>query len=164
MVTIRQFTPDDFPPVQEIYRQGIDSGNATFETQVKSWQQWHQAMLEPCRLVAAQNGQILGWAALSPISARAVYSGVAEVSVYIAADARGRGLGRQLMTQLITESEANNIWTLQAAIFPENDASIGLHQKHGFKILGVRKHLGKLKGIWRDVVLMERRSTLVGID
>ncbi|WP_348650720.1 N-acetyltransferase family protein [Thalassomonas sp. RHCl1] len=164
MITVRQFTKNDFPAVQEIYRQGINSGNATFETRVKSWQQWHQAMLEPCRLVAEKDGNILGWASLSPISARAVYSGVAEVSIYIADSAQGQGIGRQLMSQLITMSEAHNLWTLQAAIFPENKASIHLHQKHGFKVLGVRKHLGKLKGVWRDVVLMERRSTQVGID
>ncbi|WDE13789.1 GNAT family N-acetyltransferase [Thalassomonas haliotis] len=164
MIRVRQFIPNDFPVVQEIYQQGINSGNATFETQVKSWQQWHQAMLKPCRLIAEKEGEILGWAALSPISARPVYGGVAEVSVYTAASARGQGIGKQLMSQLITSSEEHNIWTLQAAIFPENKASIILHQKHGFNTLGVRKQLGKLKGVWRDVVLMERRSTQVGID
>ncbi|WP_269082342.1 GNAT family N-acetyltransferase [Thalassomonas viridans] len=127
MIKVRHFNPDDFPPVQEIYRQGIESGNATFETQVKSWSQWHQAMLEPCRLVAVQNDQLLGWAALSPISSRAVYRGVAEVSIYIAISAQGQGIGRLLMSQLITESESHGIWTLQAAIFPENEASINLH-------------------------------------
>ncbi|WP_199609533.1 GNAT family N-acetyltransferase [Flocculibacter collagenilyticus] len=160
---IRNFDEKDFSTVQHIYQQGIDTGNATFQEQAKTWEEWNSSMLDICRLVAVENTQVVGWAGLSPISSRQVYSGVAEVSVYVAEQAQGKGLGQKLLAQLISESEAQNIWMLQAGIFPENHSSIALHEKNGFRQLGTRDKLGKMKGIWRDVVLMERRSEVVGV-
>ncbi len=162
MVNIRHFERADFNSVEAIYQQGIEGGNATFQKKTKSWDEWNRSMLAFCRLVIAENDRVVGWAALSPISTRAVYSGVAEVSIYISEISQGKGFGRKLLARLIEDSEANNIWTLQAGIFPENTGSITLHQKNGFKILGVREKLGQMNGVWRDVVLMERRSQLVG--
>lgn len=160
---IRAFSENDFPAVMRIYQQGIDTGNATFQDKAKDWEDWNNSMLDTCRLVAVEYDQVLGWAGLSAVSSRAVYSGVAEVSVYIASHAQGKGLGQKLLSQLIHESEKNNIWMLQAAIFPENEASIALHKKNGFRQLGVREKLGKMHNIWRDVVLMERRSKVIGV-
>tara|TARA_B110001454_G_C12426904_1_gene311859 strand:+ start:90 stop:584 length:495 start_codon:yes stop_codon:yes gene_type:complete len=164
MITIREFKEFDFNSVKEIYQQGIDTGNATFQEKAKSWLEWDNSMLSACRIVAVENNNVVGWAALSPISSRNVYSGVAEVSVYVANESLGKGIGRKLLTQLIKESEANSIWMLQAGIFPENRASIALHEKCGFRILGVRDKLGKMKEVWRDVVLMERRSAIIGVN
>lgn len=160
---IRKFDQIDYPEVKNIYQQGIETGNATFQLSAKSWGEWNDSMLEHSRIVAVENDDILGWAGLSPISTRVVYSGVAEVSVYVLASAQGKGVGQQLLSNLILESENNNIWTLQAAIFPENTQSLKLHENNGFRAIGIRTKLGRMKGIWRDVVLMERRSNIVGI-
>ncbi|MFK3858100.1 GNAT family N-acetyltransferase [Pseudoalteromonas rhizosphaerae] len=160
---IRQFVESDFLAVQNIYQQGIDTGNATFQTKAKSWQQWNSSMLNCCRLVAVQRDQVLGWAGLSVVSSREVYSGVAEVSVYVANQAQGKGLRQALLNALINESEKSGIWTLQASIFPENTNSIALHTRNGFRQVGNREKLGQLHGVWRNVVLMERRSAVVGL-
>ncbi|RZM78461.1 phosphinothricin acetyltransferase [Pseudoalteromonas rubra] len=160
---IREFDERDFYSVKEIYQQGIDTGNATFQEQAKDWDEWNNSLLGFCRLVVIEGNQVVGWAGLSPVSGRAVYSGVVEVSVYIASQAQGKGLGHKLLSRLIEESEIHNIWMLQAAIFPENQASIALHKKNGFRQIGVREKLGKMHEIWRDVVLMERRSKTVGV-
>ena len=162
-VQIRRFVEPDFLSVQSIYQEGIETDNATFQTQIKSWDEWNSSFLTSCRLVASLGNEVIGWAALSPISSRDVYRGVAEVSVYVASCASGRGVGSTLLDKLIVSSEKANIWMLQAGIFPENKASIRIHQKNGFRVLGIREKIGEKKGIWRDVVFMERRSKKVGI-
>ena len=167
--------PDVWPAVREIYLEGIATGNATFETEPPTWEHWDASHLKNCRSIALEpftdDGEmviplekviVLGWAALSPVSGRRVYSGVAEVSVYVAAIARGRGVGKALLKTLIRESEALGIWTLQAGIFPENTSSIALHKSCGFREVGVRSRIGKLGDVWRDVLLLERRSSTVG--
>ena len=146
-----------------IYQQGIDTGNATFQQTAKSWEEWDSSMLVTCRIVLTDNNEVLGWAALSPISTREVYSGVAEVSIYVSEKSQGMGVGQKLLAQLIVESENHNIWMLQGAIFPENVGSIALHKKNGFRQLGIREKLGKMHGVWRNVVLMERRSKITGV-
>jgi phosphinothricin acetyltransferase len=154
---------EDWPEVRAIYLEGIATGNATFEQTAPEWAQWDAGHLLAARIVARSDaGTVLGWAALSGVSSRCVYAGVAEVSIYVAARERGRGVGRQLMSRLIADSEANGTWTLQAGIFPENVASIALHERAGFRIVGKRERLGQMNGRWRDVVLMERRSALAG--
>ena len=163
MVYIRNFEQNDFDSVKDIYQQGIDTGNATFETQAKEWDEWDSSMLQVCRLVAVENDRVVGWDALSPVSTRCVYAGVAEVSVYVASEARGKGVGQALLSKLVEESEKEGFWTLQAGIFPENETSIALHQKNGFRILGLHEKLGKMGEKWRDVVLLERRSKVVGV-
>lgn len=163
MITIRTFAKPDFPLVQTIYKEGIDTGNATFQTQTTDWEKWNSSTLSTCRLVAEINEEVVGWAALSPVSSRCVYEGVAEVNVYISTSYNGQGLGTTLLKELVIASEKEGIWTLQAGIFPENKASISIHKKNGFVIIGTRKKIGKLKNTWRDVVLMERRSAIVGI-
>jgi L-amino acid N-acyltransferase YncA len=162
-IVIRAMTADDWPAVRAIYEAGIATGNATFETAAPAWSAWDAAHLASCRLVADVNGEIAGWAALTKVSGRCVYAGVAEVSVYVASSMRGRGIGRQLLSDLVSESERNGLWTLQAGILAENDASIAIHQRAGFRIVGRREKLGQLNGVWRDVILLERRSTVVGI-
>jgi len=154
---------DHWPTVREIYGQGIATGNATFETELPDWEKWDHSHRRDCRLVAAEtsSSQVLGWAALSPVSSRHVYHGVAEVSVYVDASARGRGIAKALLRALIRESEAAGVWTLQAGIFPENAASITVHKSCGFREVGVRHKIGSLRGIWRDVLLLERRSPIV---
>lgn len=168
--------PDLWPAVREIFREGIATGNATFETEVPDWEKWDSNHRKDCRLVALEpraegvsevlipleGVRVLGWAALSPVSSRIVYAGVADVSVYVAATARGRGVGKALLQLLVQESEANGLWTLQAGIFPENAASISLHRFCGFREVGVRRRIGRLGETWRDVLLMERRSATVG--
>ncbi len=154
---IRPLTEDDWPAVAEIYRQGVETGNATFETKVPRWEAWDASHLASCRLVA-EDGAVVGWAALSPVSERCCYAGVAENSVYVAGEAHGRGVGRALLERLVGESEGAGIWTIQAGVFPENNASIALHRSCGFREVGVRERLGRLNGVWRDVVLLERRS------
>jgi L-amino acid N-acyltransferase YncA len=144
--------------VRAIYAEGIATGQATFQTGVPEWDAWHTGHLPRPRLVAVSGAEVRGWAALSPVSARPVYAGVAEVSVYVAAAARGGGVGSLLMEALVTRSEEAGIWTLQAGIFPENSASVALHRKHGFRVVGRRERLGRLHGAWRDVLLLERRS------
>jgi L-amino acid N-acyltransferase YncA len=159
---IETMKDEDWPQVREIYRQGITTGNATFETEVPSWEKWNQGHIRDCRLVARNGQQVLGWAALSAVSTRPVYAGVAEVSVYVAAAARGRGVGKALLQALVKKSEDCGIWTLQAGVFPENLASIALHKSWGFREVGVRRRLGKLGDTWKDVLLLERRSGSVG--
>jgi L-amino acid N-acyltransferase YncA len=159
-VSIRELRPDDWPAVRAIYEDGIRSGDATFETEAPSWESWDDAH-SALRLVAEHDGAVVGWAALSPVSERCCYRGVGEVSVYVAEEARGSGLGRELLDELVERSEQTGYWTLTAGVFPENEASIRLHRACGFREVGVRERLGKLDGVWRDVVLLERRSTVV---
>lgn len=163
MITIRKFEKEDYPAVKDIYQQGIDTGHATFQEKAKDWEEWDKSVLQACRLVAVNGKTVVGWAALSSVSDRCVYGGVAEVAVYVAFNDRGKGVGLQLLSALFLESEKNNIWTLQAGIFPENTASVELHKKNGFRIVGTREKLGKMNGVWRDVFLLERRSTIVGL-
>jgi phosphinothricin acetyltransferase len=161
-VAVEAMAPAHWNAVRRIYADGIATGNATFETAVPEWDAWDRSHLEGCRLVAVEDGTVLGWAALSGVSDRCVYGGVAEVSVYIGEVARGRGVGRVLLERLVKESEAAGFWTLQAGMFRENAASIALHAACGFREVGVRERLGRLHDTWRDVVLMERRSDVVG--
>lgn len=154
---------EDWPDVQRIYQEGIETGNATFETQVPEWEVWDGKTRPQPRLVARLHDRVVGWAALSSVSARAVYAGVCEVSVYVAAAARGQGVGKKLLQALIHASEELGIWMLQASIFPENQASIAIHEQCGFRIVGRREKIAQHRGRWRDTVLMERRSQLVGI-
>ena len=158
---IRGLQPDDWPAVRAIYEEGIRGGNATFETEAPSWERWDTAHPQP-RLVAERGGAVVGWAALSPVSDRCCYDGVGDVSVYVAEAARGSGVGRALLEALVERSERAGYWTLNAGVFPENEASIRLHEACGFREVGVRERLGRLDGVWRDVVLLERRSTVVG--
>lgn len=162
-MTITNMTENHWPAVRGIYESGIATGNATFQTEAPGWDDWDKGHIKNCRLVAVEGDQVLGWAALSPVSSRCVYAGVAEVSVYVHPDARGKGVGRQLLNALILESEANNYWTLQAGIFPENMASIILHEKLGFRQVGRREKIGQMQGVWRDTLLLERRSHKVGV-
>ncbi len=156
--------PQHWEDVKRIYEEGIGTGNATFQTAAPEWEEWNKAHLQTCRLIAVENDKLLGWAALTPVSDRCVYAGVAEVSVYIAEAARGKGMGKQLLRALINESEQHNLWTLQAGIFPENTGSIKIHEACGFRIIGKRERIGKMNGVWRDTILLERRSNTVGID
>lgn len=162
--TLEAMTVADWPEVRAVYREGIATGNATFETEPPSWEQWDAGHLPVGRLVARQGGQVVGWAALGPVSRRACYAGVAEASVYVAASARGRGVGRALLVALIAASEAAGIWTLQGGCFPENEASVRLQVSCGFRVVGRRERIGKLHGVWRDTVLTERRSNVVGVE
>ena len=148
---------EDWPAVAAIFGEGIETRNATFETAIPSWDEWHADHLAEHRLAAREGDAVLGWAALSPYSRRAAYAGVAEVSVYVAASARGRGVGRALLEALVESSRARGLWTLQAGIFPENEASLALHRALGFREVGVRERIGRLDGVWRDVVLLELR-------
>jgi L-amino acid N-acyltransferase YncA len=161
-IEIDAMTAGDWPQVAEIYRQGLETGNASFETEVPAPEAWDAAHLPEPRLVARLDGAIAGWAALSAVSGRCVYGGVAEVSVYVAAGSAGRGVGRRLLSELVRLSEEAGIWTLQAGIFPENTASLALHERCGFRVVGRRERLGCQNGVWRDVVLVERRSATVG--
>ena len=161
---IEAMAPQDWDAVRAIYLEGISTGNATFEKSAPDWQAWDAGHLKSCRLVARLNSEILGWAALSPVSGRCVYSGVAEVSVYVAERARGRKIGSRLLDALVTASEREGVWTLQAGIFPENLPSIESHKRNGFRIVGTREKLGSMDGRWRDVILMERRSAIVGVS
>jgi phosphinothricin acetyltransferase len=155
-------SPGDWPQVEAIYREGIATGHATFETETPSWERWDARHLPVARLVVRAGDTISGWAALSPASSRKVYAGVAEVSVYVAHGVRRLGIGKLLLLTLVEHSEQNGIWTLQASIFPENAASIALHESCGFRIVGRRERIGQLHGQWRDTLLMERRSTVAG--
>jgi L-amino acid N-acyltransferase YncA len=154
--------PSDWPAVERIYLEGIVTGNATFETESPGWEKWSSAHHAHSRLIAKDGETVIGWAALSPVSARRVYAGVAEVSVYVAASAQGKGVGRLLLSELIRQSEQNGIWTLHAGVFPENTASLALHKSLGFREVGRRTKIGQLRGRWRDTVLLERRSEIVG--
>jgi len=155
---ITAMQPEDWPAVEEIYRQGIATGNATFETGSPGWEKWNAGHHRHSRLVAREEDNVVAWAALSSVSARRVYAGVAEVSIYVAGAARRRGIGKALLLALIEQSELYGIWTLQAGIFPENVSSIALHKHCGFREIGLRERIGKLGNTWRSVVLMERRS------
>jgi L-amino acid N-acyltransferase YncA len=158
---VRVLVPDDWPQVAAIYEEGIATGDATFETRVPSWDAWNRAHLD-VRLVVERGDEILGWAALSPVSDRCCYRGVADESVYVAARARGHGVGRSLLAETVARAEAAGIWTLTAGVFPENEPSLRLHRACGFRVVGVRERLAELNGVWRDVLLLERRSAVVG--
>jgi phosphinothricin acetyltransferase len=160
---VEEMQAGDWEAVHTIYRQGIATGNATFETDTPAWDEWDASHRQDCRLVARAGGRVVGWAASSPVSGRCVYAGVAEVSVYVERSARGKGVGKALLRELVLASERAGVWTLQAGIFPENSASIALHEACGFRRVGVRERIGQMGGVWRDVVLMERRSEVVGI-
>lgn len=160
MITTRPLLPADWPMVKAIYESGIATGNATFETNAPSWESWDAAHLPSGRFVAAQSTEICGWAALSAVSKRSVYAGVAEVSLYVADKHRNKGIGLLLLEKLIDESEQSGFWTLQAGIFPENKASLHLHKKAGFRVVGYREKIGQMNGVWRDTLLLERRSKI----
>lgn len=157
-IELKKMKDEDWPAVRDIYLAGIETGEATLETAPPDWSEWDATHLIPGRLVAQQEGRVIGWAALSPVSGRCVYAGVAEVSIYVAADVRGQGVGRALLMELCDQSEMQGLWTLQAGIFPENEASLALHRGCGFRQVGRRERIGKMDGHWRDVILMERRS------
>ena len=163
-MTVRNMKPSDWENVSRIYSEGIATGIATFETQTPDYDQWDKAHTEHCRLIAEQDGEVMGWAALSPVSSRCVYGGVGEVSVYISNKSRGKGIGKLLMEQLIRESEEAGYWTIQSGIFPENTASIKLHEKMGFRYIGKRERVGKIHEVWKDNLLFEKRSDKVGMD
>jgi L-amino acid N-acyltransferase YncA len=158
-LAVRDLTPDDWSEVAAIYRDGMRDGLATFETEVPSWEEWNEA--HTLRVVAELDERVIGWAALGPVSSRWAYRGVAESSVYVAREHHGHGVGRALMERLIELSEDAGIWTIQTSIFPENGASLKLHHRVGFRVVGVRKAVGKRDGLWRDTVLLERRSEVI---
>jgi len=162
--TIEAMLIADWEQVRQIYREGIETGQATFETEAPDFERWHMTHLPFARLVARDEHGVKGWGALSPVSSRAAYAGVAETSVYVGSAHRGEGIGRRLLEALVNESELNGIWTLQAAVFPENVASITLHKRCGFREVGRRERISKLNGVWRDTVSLERRSKLVGLE
>lgn len=158
---IRNLLASDWEAVKLIYEKGIATGNATFQTSAPSWDEWDSSHLDNCRIVTEADGMVTGWAALTPVSSRCVYAGVAEVSVYVDPAFSGKGIGLALLDRLVNLSEAEGIWTLQAGIFPENIASLRIHEKAGFRILGTREKISKQDGIWRDTVLLERRSKVI---
>jgi L-amino acid N-acyltransferase YncA len=160
---IQSMHPNHWPDVKRIYEEGIATGNATFQTTAPEWDEWDNSHIQSSRLIAVDSGQIIGWAALTPVSSRCVYAGVAEVSVYVDSNARGNGVGKKLLQRLIENSESNKFWTLQAGIFPENKASIRIHEENGFRLIGTREKIGQMKAIWRDTIFLERRSNKVGI-
>ena len=162
--TVGEMRLADWDAVRQVYVEGIATGNATIETDPPSWEIWDSRHLPICRYVARSGDEVLGWVALSPVSGRCAYRGVTEISVYVAARARGHRIGTALLQAVIDGSEREGIWTIQAGVFPENTASLGLHKKFGFREIGVSERRGKLNGKWRNVVLLERRSTVVGID
>src|SRR3954454_8336864 len=163
MIIIDKMQPNHWLEVISIYEEGIKTGNATFEQQAPEWEAWDKGHLNNARIVAIEDNKVVGWAALTPVSGRCTYAGVAEVSVYVHPVARGKGVGKRLLNQLVEESEAINLWTLQAGIFPENAASVKLHEDCGFRIIGKRERIGKMNGVWRDTLLLERRSNKVGL-
>jgi L-amino acid N-acyltransferase YncA len=154
-------TPADWTAVESIYADWIATGDATFETSPPSWEEFDASRLPGHRLVAVERGEVVGWAALSPTSSRACYAGVVEHSVYVAKGARGRGVGRKLIEALIAGADAAGLWTIQTSIFPENKASLALHERVGFRVVGRRERIAKLDGVWRDTILLERRSAEV---
>lgn len=157
-LTLRALLPGDWPEVRRIYLEGIATKQATFQTEAPDWVAWDAGHRPSCRFVCEAAGAVLGWAALSPVSSRSVYAGVAEVSVYVAAAARGRKVGHLLLAALVEAAEADGVWTLQASIFPENAASLALHARLGFRVVGRRERIGRMDGHWRDTLLLERRS------
>jgi phosphinothricin acetyltransferase len=167
-ITIRPMTKADWPDVARVFREGIDTGHATFETDVPAWEDWDRSHMQSCRLVADLDGAVVAWAALTPVSDRCVYGGVAETSVYVGSAGRGRGLGTRLLGATVAASEEAGLWSLEAQTFPENAASIALHKKCGFREVGTRWRVGKMHhgpmtGAWRDIVLLQRRSETVGV-
>lgn len=164
IMEIKPITNDNFLELLEIYSQGLATNIATFQNELPKWEDWDKGHLAFCRISIYENDEMLGWTALSPVSSRCVYSGVAEVSIYVAQEARGKGIGKILLNELIKQSESNEIWTLQSGIFAENQNSIKLHGKCGFRIVGYREKIGKKNGVWKDNVLMERRSKNIGTD
>jgi phosphinothricin acetyltransferase len=161
MANIRAMTRADWPAVEAIYAAGIATGNATFETEPPTWEDFARAHLPDQGLVAEEDGEILGWATLSPVSSRSCYAGVAESSVYVAEHAGGRGVGRALMEALLARAEESGVWTVQTSIFPENEASLALHRRVGFRVVGRRERIARLGSVWRDTLLLERRSPVV---
>ncbi|AZB11709.1 N-acetyltransferase [Chryseobacterium sp. G0162] len=161
---IKPITKENFPELVEIYGQRLATNIATFQNDSPIWEDWDKGHLNFCRISIYENNEMFAWAALSPVSSRCVYSGVAEVSVYVATIARGKGIGEMLLNELIKQSESNEIWTLQSGIFAENQNSIRLHEKCGFRIVGYREKIGRKNGVWKDTVLMERRSKITGIN
>jgi L-amino acid N-acyltransferase YncA len=157
-VEIQPLRPADWPAVRAIYEAGMATGDATFETAAPTWEAWDAAHLPGHRLLARDGDRVLGWAALAPVSDRGAYAGVAEDSIYVAPQAQGRGVGRALLDALVASAERAGIWTVQTGIFPENRASVRLHQACGFRVVGVRERIGRLHGRWRDVLLLERRG------
>jgi L-amino acid N-acyltransferase YncA len=157
-VAIRRMGPGDWPHVAAIYAAGIATRNATFETEVPSFEEWDAAHLPDHRFVATDGERVVGWVALTGYSDRCCYDGVADLSVYVDPSAQGRGVGRVLLEHLVDDTEGSGIWTLQAGVFPENAASLALHRRCGFRVVGTRERIGRLDGVWRDVVLLERRS------
>ncbi|NOZ43087.1 MAG: N-acetyltransferase [Alphaproteobacteria bacterium] len=161
MIRVRDFYQDDFPRIQQIFRQGIATGNATFSTEVKDWDQWDRDYCRDCRLVLEAAGRVMGYAVISPLSTMPAYGGMVEDSLYIDRALWGKGAGNLLLAALVEATEKAGYWTLHARIFPENNASIALHKSHGFRLVGTLERPGQLNGIWRDVVLMERRSKVI---
>ena len=159
---IDELYPSDWEQVRAIYLMGIASGQATFETEAPTWEEWDASHIQKCRLVARLQDKIVGWAALSPVSRRRAYAGVAEVSIYVHIDYRGQGVGKHLLKAIIEASEGHGIWTLQSSTFPENEASLALQKRCGFRRIGMRERIAKHHGVWRDTILMERRSPVVG--
>ena len=162
-MNIEPMRASDWPEVLRIYMEGLDTGIATFETEAPSWERWDTGHLRDARLVARINGQLAGWAALSPVSSRLCYAGVVEVSIYIGSAVRGQGVGKALLAALIDESERSGIWTLQATIFAINAASLGLHRQAGFRTVGRRERIAQRDGRWYDTVILERRSRVAGV-
>ncbi|WP_318509035.1 GNAT family N-acetyltransferase [Bacillus sp. T3] len=163
-IQIIPMLPQDWNDVRRIYLEGISTGNATFSKEAPTWEEWNNSHLKECRFVARLGDRVVGWVALSPTSNRCVYAGVAEISIYVEMNSTGHGLGSLLLQKLIETSEQQSIWTIQSGIFPENVASLKLHKKFGFREVGRRERLGKMDGVWRDVLLLERRSNKVGIE
>jgi phosphinothricin acetyltransferase len=160
-ITLVDLRPEHWPEVARIYAEGIGTGNATFEIDVPPWEHWDRAHLTEHRFAALRGDDVVGWVAVGPVSDRCVYGGVVENSVYVDERARGQGIGRLLLEGLISSTEAAGIWTIQTGIFPENEVSVRLHEHVGFEIVGRRRRIGKLNGVWRDVLLIERRSKVV---
>lgn len=158
---IRELLASDYPAVKAIYLEGIVTGQATFQTEAPEWEAWNNSHLQHSRFVLIENNEVAGWVGLSPVSSRCVYAGVAEVSIYISENYRGKGIGNTLLKRVIQSSEANGIWTLQAEVFPENEASMRLYQQNGFRLVGIRERIGKMGDVWRNTALLERRSTTI---
>lgn len=164
MITFSPLLPEHWTAVKDIYEEGIRTGNATFQQSAPGWDEWNNSHLSHSRIVALVDKEVSGWAALTPVSGRCVYAGVGEVSVYVAEKFRGQRIGNALLGELVKQSESNNIWTLQAGIFPENKSSIRIHEANGFRVVGYREKIGQMNGLWRDTVLLERRSKVTGIN
>jgi phosphinothricin acetyltransferase len=165
-IRIRAMKTQDWEAVSKIYFEGIQTGKATFQTQIPTWEEWDEGHVKSCRLIAADGeGNVMGWAALTPVSSRCVYRGVGEVSVYVGDKFRKKGVAKLLLQALIQNSEEEGYWTLQAGIFTTNEASLNLHKAVGFKVVGIRERIGKtVEGVWQDTALLERRSNVVGVE